>query len=218
MGIKKKATKAKAKTKVTTKLDPKGASLVSALFGVTQQRVLGLLFGQPERSYYATELINLAGAGSGSVQRELERLVRSGLVTSRAIGKQKHYQADPASPIFAELRSVIEKTSGLAEPLRNALKPLASQIQTAFVYGSIAKQQDTASSDIDLMIISDTLGYGDLYGVIESVTTRLGRPLNPTIYTRKEFSKRVKEENVFITRVLVQPKIWLIGGEDDLGI
>lgn len=216
MGIKKKVSKTKAKS--AAKAAPKAASLADALFSGTQQRVLGLLFGQPERSYYATELINLAGIGSGGVQRELERLTRSGLVTVRAIGNQKHYQADPKSPIFAELCGIIEKTSGLAEPLRDALQPLAPQILAAFVYGSVAKRQDTAASDIDLMIISDTLGYGDFYNTIETVSAHLGRSLNPTIYTGKEFAKRVKDGNPFVKRVLEQPKVWLIGGEDAFAI
>ena len=212
MGIKKRAAKSSRKTPA------RAASLADTLFGVTQQRVLGLLFGQPERSYYATELITLAGAGSGSVQRELERLVNGGLVTARAFGNQKHYQANRQSPLFAELCNITAKTSGLAEPLRAALKPLASKIKAAFVYGSIAKRQYTASSDIDLMIVSDSISYADCYSVIEAATSRLGRPLNPTIYTSKEFAKRVKEGNSFLTKVLSQPKIWLIGGEDDLGI
>lgn len=211
MGIKKKAGKI---------ISPaaKAASLADALFSGTQQRVLGLLFGQPGRNYYATELIKLAGAGSGGVQRELERLTQSGLVTVRAIGKQKHYQANPESPIFAELCGITEKTSGLAEPLREALQPLAPQILAAFIYGSIAKRQDTAASDIDLMIISDTLGYSDFYNTIEEIGTRLGRPLNPTIYTGKEFTKRVKDGNSFVKRVLAQPKVWLIGGQDALAV
>lgn len=216
MGIKK--TTDKAVSKHGAKTVPKAASLADALFSGTQQRVLGLLFGQPGRSYYATELINLAGVGSGGVQRELERLTQSGLVTVRAIGKQKHYQANPESPIFAELCSVTEKTSGLAEPLREALQPLAPQIAAAFIYGSIAKRQDTATSDVDLMIISDTLGYGDFYTTIETVSARLGRPLNPTIYTGKEFAKRVKEGHSFVKRVMEQPKVWLIGGEDAIAI
>lgn len=216
MGIKK--TVSKAVPRPAAKAAPKAASLADALFSGTQQRVLGLLFGQPGRNYYATELINLAGVGSGGVQRELEGLTQSGLVTVRAIGKQKHYQANPESPIFAELCGIIEKTSGLAEPLREALQPLAPQILVAFIFGSIAKRQDTAASDIDLLIISDTLGYGDFYNTIETVSERLGRPLNPTIYTGKEFAKRKKDGNSFVKRVLEQPKVWLIGGEDALVI
>jgi predicted nucleotidyltransferase len=220
MGIKKKVSRAKAKPvlRAGVRVAPKAASLADALFSGTQQRVLALLFGQPERSYYATELINLAGAGSGGVQRELERLTQSGLVTVRAIGNQKHYQANPDSPIFVELSGIAEKTFGLAEPLRVALQPLAPQIVAAFVYGSVAKRQDTASSDVDLMIISDTLGYGDFFNTIETVSARLGRPLNPTIYTSKEFAKRVKDGNSFMKKVLAQPKVWLIGGEDAIAV
>jgi predicted nucleotidyltransferase len=131
------------------------------LFIGTQQRVLGLLFGQPTRSYYANELIGMAGAGSGAVQRELARLTRSGLLTVRPVGNQKHYQANPDSPLFAELCGIAQKTVGLAVPLREALMPLAPQIQAAFVYGSVAKRQDTVASDIDLMLISDTLTHSD---------------------------------------------------------
>jgi predicted nucleotidyltransferase len=197
---------------------PNGASLADSLFTGTQQRVLGLLFGQPTRSYYANELIGMAGAGSGAVQRELARLTRSGLLTVRPVGNQKHYQANPDSPLFAELCGIAQKTVGLAVPLREALMPLARQIQAAFVYGSVAKRQDTAASDIDLMLISDTLTHGDTFAALEAATARLGRAVNPTILSRKALATRVKADNAFATRVLAQPKIWLIGGEDDLRV
>lgn len=209
------------KQSVRRKPQPSGPcslSLADALFSGTQQRVLALLFGQPGRSFYATELIGLAGAGSGAVQRELARLVQSGLVTVRPVGNQKHYQANAESPLFAELCGIVQKTVGLAEPLRSALLPLSSQIHAAFVFGSVAKRQDTAASDIDLMVISDTLGYSDLFAALEEASQRTGRPVNPTILTRKELAKRVKSDNAFVTRVLSQPKIWLIGGDDALGI
>jgi predicted nucleotidyltransferase len=180
--------------------------------------VLGLLFGQPERSFYATELIGLAGIGSGAVQRELARLVQSGLVTVRSVGNQRHYQANPEAPLFAELCGIILKTVGLAEPLRAALESLSGQIQAAFVYGSVAKRQDTAASDIDLMVISDSLSYGDTFAALEAARARLGRPVNPTILSRRDLAKRVAEDSTFVTRVLSQPKIWLIGGTDVLGI
>ena len=195
---------------------PQGASLASALFTGTQQRVLGLLFGQPARSFYATELIGLAGAGSGAVQRELARLARSGLVTVRPVGNQRHYQANPDSPIFTELCGIAQKTVGLAEPLRDAMQLFEAKISAAFVYGSVAKRQDTAASDIDLMVVSKTLSYGDMFTALEVAATRLGRSVNPTILSRKTLAKRVKDDNAFVKRVLSQPKIWLIGGEDDL--
>jgi DNA-binding transcriptional ArsR family regulator len=146
----------------------RGVGLADALFSITQQRVLGFLFGQPDRSFYATELIAAIGAGSGTVQRELARLEASGLITVRRLGTQKHYQANPVSPLFEELVSIARKTVGLAGPLREALDPLAKDIKAAFVYGSVAKQSDTAASDIDLMIVSEKLSYGMIMLLLKS--------------------------------------------------
>ena len=205
-------------SKNKTSTTPRISSLADALFSGTQQRVLGLLFGQPERSFYATELINLAGIGSGAVQRELARLAQSGLVTVRPVGNQKHYQANPASPIYDELCGVVRKTVGLAEPLRAALAPLATHIKAAFVYGSVAKKEDTARSDIDLMLVSDTLTYGDTVLALQAASELLGREVNPNIFTPQDFAKRLKEGGSFVSRVMAQPKVWLIGGEHDLTV
>ena len=193
-------------------------SLADALFTKTQQRVLGVLFGHPERSFYASELIRDAGTGSGAAQRELARLEESGLIVARRIGHQKHYQANAASPLYSELRNIVLKTVGLAEPLRDALKPLSSAIRAAFVYGSVARATDQSTSDIDLMIISDSLTYGEVFGALERVTRAVGRKVNPTVYTAAEFSKRARTENAFVTRVLEQPKLWVIGSDDDLPV
>jgi predicted nucleotidyltransferase len=187
--------------------------LADALFSATQLRVLALLFGQPDRSFYATELITLVGAGSGAVQRELARLELSGLVSVRRMGTQKHYQADPGSPLFNEICGIVQKTVGLAEPLRAALAPFTADIVAAFVYGSVAKKQDTAVSDIDLMVISDRVSYSDLFAALEPVAAYLGRAVNPTVYTRKQLAKRRQEDAAFIKRVLSQPKVWLIGSD-----
>jgi predicted nucleotidyltransferase len=195
-----------------------GSGLADALFSVTQQRVLGLLFGQPERSYYATELIGLAHVGSGAVQRELARLTRSGLVTVSAIGNRKHFQANANSPLYAELCGIAQKTMGLAEPLREALRRFETDVDAAFVYGSVAKGTDSASSDIDIMLITDTLTYGDVFAALESTSASLGRRVNPTILSRKELSKRVKADSAFFTRVLSGAKVWLFGGMDALGV
>jgi predicted nucleotidyltransferase len=189
------------------------AGVADALFAKVQQRVLGVLFGQPRRSFYANEIIALARSGSGAVQRELARLEAAGLVTVTRVGKQKHYQANAASPVFEELRALVLKTVGLADALRVALAPLARDIRAAFVYGSIAKGQDTAASDIDLMVISDHLTLADLFAALESASTQLGRKVAPTLYSAKELSRRVKQEQSFVTRVLAQPKLWLIGDE-----
>lgn len=194
----------------------RGTSLADALFSTVQQRVLAYLFGQPERSFFATELIKLAGGGSGAVQRELARLADSGLVTVSRMGTQKHYQANPKAPIFSELCAIAQKTVGMAEPLRESLKPLAKRISAAFVYGSVAKKQDTAASDIDLMVVSSSLTYADLFASLADASDRLGRKVNPTVYSPRELAKRVKQGNAFVTRVLAQPKIWIVGGESDI--
>ena len=186
------------------------------LFSGTQARVLGLLFSQPGRSFYANELITLTGSCSGAVQRELARLAASGLVAVRPIGRQKHYQANPDSPIFAELCGIASKTMGLADPLRQALGPLAPRIRAAFVYGSVARRLDKARSDIDLMLVSDDLSYPDVFGALEAASRRLGREVRPTIYSRHEWAKRAARGDGFVKRVLAQPRIWLIGGDDAL--
>lgn len=192
------------------------ASLADALFPKVRQRVLAVLFGTPDHSFYANEVIALAQSGSGAVQRELASLSEAGLLTVTRLGNQKHYQANPSAPVFAELRGLVLKTIGLADSLRSALAPLATRIDLAFVYGSIARQQDTAQSDVDLMIVSPNLAYGELFGALESATVALSRKVNPTLYSPAEWSKRISQDSAFITRVLQQPKIWLIGNEEQL--
>lgn len=191
-------------------------ALADALFTKVQQRVLGLLFGNPERSFYANEIIALAQSGTGAVQRELARLQSSGLVTVQQIGRQKHYQANRASPVFEELRGLVLKTVGLADVLRATLAPLRDRIMAAFVFGSVAKGRDSAASDIDLMVVSDALSYADLFAALEPAVESLGRPVNPTVYTRAELKRRIDEDNAFIDRVLAQNKIWVIGSANDI--
>lgn len=202
MGINSHLAKPQAQTRL---------GLADALFTKVRQRVLAVLFGNPGRSFYANEVITLVGSGTGAVQRELARLEAAGLATLTRVGNQKHYQANTSAPVFEELRGLVLKTSGLADILRAALAPLSDKITSAFVYGSVAKGEDTAKSDIDLMVISDTLSYPDLYAALEEATKRLGRTVNPTLYKPQDLDKRVKEGNAFIERVLVQPRIWLMG-------
>lgn len=205
MGMKIKTVRAKARK-----------SLVDALFSATQQKVLGMLFGQPDRSFYATELINILGVGSGAVQRELARLAESGLVTVRKIGTQKHYQADPKSPVYHELCGIILKTVGLAEPLRNTLLPFAERIRAAFIYGSVAQGTDTARSDIDLMLICENLSYAEVFEALQTAETSLGRPVNPTLYSPAEWAKKCKTENGFAAKVAKRPKLFLFGSDQNL--
>ena len=190
------------------------SSLADALFPKVRQRVLGVLFGNAGRSFYANEVIALAQSGTGAVQRELVALAGCGLLTITKVGNQRHYQANANSPVFAELRGLVLKTVGLADVLRTALDPLAGQIKAAFVYGSVAKQQDTAQSDIDVFIVSESLGYADVFGALEAASATLGRKVNPTLYTLADLAKRIENDNAFVTKVLQQPKIWLIGEEE----
>ncbi len=192
----------------------RGSALADALFTSTQQRVLALLFGQPNRSFFVTELMSLADSGRGGVQRELGRLAQSGLVTVTKVGNQKHYQANRDSPLFEELCSIIKKTVGLQEPVRAALEPLANKISLALIYGSIAKRSDTAASDIDLLIVSDELTLEEIYAALAPVEKLLDRSVNPTLYTSKEFAHRRKTRNSFVTRVLENPYIVLEGSVD----
>lgn len=192
-------------------------TLAGALFTGTQQRVLGLLFGQPERSFFATELIGLAGSGSGAVQREIQRLAESGLVTVTRVGNQKHYQANRAAPIFEELRGIAVKTFGPADVLRVALAPLAGRVHSAWLYGSVAKHSDRAQSDVDVLIVADGLTLEEVYAGLAPAEKRLGRKVSPTLYTLKEFERRRAAGNPFLSKVLAGERILLIGKNDAAG-
>ncbi len=189
-------------------------SLAGALFTKTQQKVLALLFGQPDRSFYTKELIELTGSGSGAVQRELQRLTSSGLVRMTPVGVQKHYQANPDCPVYHELVSVMRKTVAVAEPIRQALDPVADRIGLAMIYGSVAQGTDTAASDIDLLVIADDLMLEELYAALAPVEARLDRKVSPTLYTVQEFNTHRSSGNPFLSRVLASECLVLIGEED----
>jgi predicted nucleotidyltransferase len=191
-------------------------SLSNALFSKVRQCVLALLYGQPDRSFHTNEIIRLTHSGTGAVQRELEKLAAVRLITAQSIGNQKHYTANCTSPLFTELRSIVLKTFGLADVLREALAPIASQIHIAFIYGSIAKQEDTATSDVDLMLVCDDLTYADLFKLLEEAQVKLGRPIHPTFYSPAEWTRKYQANNNFLTQLVKQPKIFLIGTEDEL--
>lgn len=195
---------------------PAMTGIAGALFTPVQQRVLGLLFGQPERKYQGSELIRLASSGTGAVHRVVTRLVDVGLVSVERVGNQKYYQANRDSPVFEELRGLVAKTAGLAIPLRQALAPLARSIDAAFVYGSIAKGSDRAGSDVDLMVISRKLEYARLYDALQKAETALGRAVNPNLMTPEEWRRKRAVRDSFAARVAAQPKIFVIGSEDEL--
>jgi predicted nucleotidyltransferase len=192
------------------------SSLTDALFSKTQQRVLALVFGQPDRSFFATELIQLTGSGSGAVQRELARLAESGLVVVTRVGHQKHFQANPRAPVFEELRSIVLKTIGLEEPLRAALRSLDNRIRFAILHGSTVRRSDHAASDVDVLIVSDELTLEQVYAALGPVEQRLARKINPTLYTSAEFLRRRKSADSFVAKVLAGEHIVLTGSEHAL--
>jgi predicted nucleotidyltransferase len=191
-------------------------TIQDALFASVQQRVLGILFGQPDRRFQGAELIRMAQSGTGAVHRQLKSLVASGLVNMTRIGNQRHYQANPESPVFEELCSLIRKTVGLREPLLKALHSYGERIDVAFVYGSVAKGLDTARSDIDLMIIGDELDYTGIYEALHEAETMLRRPVNPNLITLRDWYKKISDENPFFVKVKEQPKLFIYGSEHDL--
>ena len=192
----------------------KGHTAVT-LFPKVRQRVLQLLYGKPDQLFYTNEIIRLSDSGTGAVQRELFKLSDMNLIKSEVFGNQKRYQADQASPLFLDLRNIILKTFGLSDVLREVLTPLAAQIQFAFIYGSIASSQDTAKSDIDLMVISDTLTYAEIFPLLEKPQKQLGRQINPTFYSEADWIKKHKSKNHFVLQVIKNPKIFLIGIEHE---
>jgi predicted nucleotidyltransferase len=199
-----------------TKDEADSPGLAGALFSPVQQRVLGLLFGQPGRRFQSAELIRLAKSGTGAVHRQLRRLEAAGWVTATRLGNQKHYQANADCPAYAELQGLIAKTVGLVEPLRRALHPLASQIVAAFVYGSIAKGSDTAGSDIDLLVVADDVEYPEVFSALQPVESRLGRSINPNVMTSRDWQERRQQRDSFVARIAAQPRLFVIGTEDDI--
>jgi predicted nucleotidyltransferase len=190
--------------------------LAGALFSKVQLSVLGLLIGQPDRSFRISEIIRLVGSGSGAVQRELETLTAAGIFTVNSSGSQKLYRANRQSTIFEELYGLVLKTVGLLEPLKKALKPYQSKIEFAFVYGSIAKGTDIAKSDIDLMIIGEQITYGDIFMALQSAEKTLQRPINPNLMTPDEWRQRRSNKSAFVTKIAEQPKMFVVGTDHEL--
>lgn len=198
-------------------MGPKDTAMADALFTHSQQKVLGLLFVQADRQFYVNEMLRLTGAGKGALQRELARLESAGLVRVTRLGNQKRYQANREAPIYEELRGIVLKTFGLAFVLGEALSPVADRVRAAFVFGSVAKGGDHADSDVDLLVISDVLTYADVLAVLEPADARLGRKVNPAIYSLADWQRRRAQNNAFVSRVMEGPKIWLLGSDDALG-
>lgn len=186
-------------------------SLSSALFSDSQARLFQWLFGQPERSYHLSELRRLTQLGSASLQRELKRLSDAGLLLSERVGNLRRYKANPDSPVFAELVALTRKTLGAAPMIRTALQPIADRLKIAFIYGSVARQTDTAQSDIDLLLVGDDLSLNEVLTLLEPVEIQLGRRINPNCYTPLEYSRRLGDPDSFVNRILAQATLPLFG-------
>jgi len=190
-------------------------SIPDALFGKTRQAVLALLFGNPERAYYTREIVHAAHSGASQVQKELEQMSRAGLITREPRGNHVYYRANRGAAIFAELVGLVAKTFGVADILREALGANEDRIQSAFIYGSIARGEQQAQSDVDLLVVGDVL-LSDLDEGMRAAEERLGRQVSLTVMNRKEFAKRDKEKNHFLQTMLREPKIFLVGDEQRL--
>ena len=190
--------------------------LSAALFTPVQGRVLALLFGQPDRRFRSAELIELAGSGTGAVHRVLKRLAAVGLIDEARVGNQVHYQANRKSPVFDELHGLVIKTVALTEPLTRALEPMAQQIRAAFVYGSVARNSDAATSDVDLMVVSDSVGYPEIFEAMQPVERALGRSVNPTVLTSSEWRGRSAEPDPFVASIAEGPRLFIVGTADEL--
>ena len=181
-----------------------------ALFTKAQQKVLALLFGQPEKSFYLNEVVRIACMGRGAISRELSNLAAAGLLVVSKQGNQNHYQANEVNPIFNELVSIVKKTFGVKGVLQSALASVLPQLELAFIYGSIAKGEEHAGSDVDVMLVGNDLSYTEIMTLLASAETQLQRPVNPTIYSPQELTQRLQDGQSFVSKVMAQPQIDLL--------
>jgi predicted nucleotidyltransferase len=190
--------------------------LGETLFGQTRQRILALLFGRPDERFYQRRIIQAVGLGSGAVQRDLERLSQSGILTRTVEGRQVYFQANRQCPIFADLQSIVRKTFGAAQAIKEALESIADRIRVAFVFGSVAAGTETSASDVDVMVVGDNLSLTDVVSAIAGAQREIGREINPSVYPPEEFCRKLAEGRHFVSSVVAGRKIFLIGDAREL--
>ena len=190
----------------------KAQTIGQALFSKAQRALLALFFVRPDRSFYLREFVRAAGIGQGAAQRELLRWAEAGLLTRAKRGNQVYYQANTASPMFGELKGLAVKSVGIADILRDALAGLRSKIVVAFIHGSIARQEENSISDVDLVIVG-AVSFGDVVGAIHTAQDIIGREVNPTVYTTREFRNKLRTGQHFVSSLIDSPKIFLIGSQ-----
>lgn len=190
--------------------------LSDALFTTTQQRVLGLLYSHPEKSFYTKEIIRATEMGAATIQRELERMLDAGIIKKTLVGNQHHYQADTNCPIYTELLAIVKKTFGVLDVIKSALLPLADQIDWAFIFGSIASGKEASGSDVDLLIIGD-VEFEKVVNDLYDIQDKIGREINPKIYKKPEWLELKKKKDRFVHELLAKPKLDVLGEMDGLG-
>jgi len=188
--------------------------LMNILFGAYRQRVLGLLLLHPDTDYHVRELARLTGTTAGTLHKELAKLAGAGLLTRKEQGNQVRYQANRDCPVFAELAGLFRKTTGLADVIGETLKPLAPNI--ALVFGSVARGEETAGSDIDLLLVGD-IDFATAVRVLHPAQAALQREINPVIYSPAEFARRVQNKDPFVREIIDKEKLFIMGTADDLG-
>jgi uncharacterized protein len=198
-----------------TVTDREPLTIAEALFGKTRRSVLALLYGHSDRSYYLREIERLTSAGVGPLQRELALLTRAGLVKRERVGNQVHYRANRSSPVYVELRGLVAKTVGVAGVLQEALASVAEKIEVALIYGSVARGEETAASDVDVLIVG-SITFAEAVAVLHPSESALGREVNPTVFTPEEFGARARDAHPFVQTLLAGAKTMLVGDEDDL--
>lgn len=190
--------------------------LGALFFGTYRKRVLSLLLLHADESFHLREIARLTKTQPGTLRRELSLLSNAGVLESEQIGNQVRYRANPACPVYDELRGMLRKTTGIADILREALSPLRDRISLAFVYGSIADGTEVRASDIDLMIVG-TVTLEDVVRALQSAQQQLRREINPSVYRPAEFRRKAQERGGFISRVVSRAKLFIAGNADDLG-
>ncbi len=186
------------------------SQLSQALFTTTQQKVLGLLYVHPGKSFYTNEILRLTGMGVATIKRELDSMVAAGILKTFKIGNQNHYQADPNCPIYSDLLAIVQKTFGMSNVIQAALAPLSDRIVWAFIFGSIANGKEISASDIDLMIIGN-VNFSEVVSAVYAIQQTLGREINPKIYSMKEWKQLCAKNDAFIQDVLKKSVINIVG-------
>lgn len=185
------------------------------LLGKGRLAILALLFGRPEERFYLRQIVRASGYGLGPVQRELKLLTENGILRRSVQGRQVYFQADSESPIYPDLKSLLTKTAGIGGTLRDSLAPLAARIKAAFIYGSVARGEERAGSDIDLLVVGEAT-FVEVVAALQGAQKALGREINPTVYPPDEFRAKVEGKHYFLSSVLEGPKIFLMGDEREL--